>query len=62
MTVNMGGIDRVVRAIIGVSLVAWALYGGPLWAWIGVVPILTAATGRCPAYVPFGFSTRAKEK
>ncbi|MBP1607018.1 MAG: hypothetical protein H6Q08_2392, partial [Acidobacteria bacterium] len=25
MTVNMGGIDRTVRAIIGVALIAWAL-------------------------------------
>jgi hypothetical protein len=31
--------------------------GGPAWAWIGVVPLLTAAVGWCPAYVPFGIST-----
>jgi hypothetical protein len=62
MTINMGGIDRVVRAIVGVVLVGWALSGGPLWAWIGALPLLTAATGRCPAYLPFGFSTRAKQK
>jgi hypothetical protein len=34
--------------------------GGPVWAWIGVVPLLTAVIGWCPAYVPFGFSTRGK--
>jgi len=62
MTVNMGGIDRTVRAIIGVALIAWALSGGPWWAWIGVVPLATAATGWCPAYAPFGFSTCAKKK
>lgn len=62
MTLNMGGIDRIVRALVGVALVGWALSGGPLWAWIGVIPLLTAATGWCPAYLPFGFSTRAKQK
>jgi hypothetical protein len=50
-----------VRAIVGVALVGWALTGGPVWAWIGVVPLLTAATGWCPAYLPFGFSTCAKK-
>lgn len=62
MTVNMGGTDRLVRAIVGAGLVWWALSGGPWWAWIGVVPLLTAATGYCPAYSPFGFSTCAKRK
>jgi len=62
MTVNMGGIDRAVRAIVGVALVGWALVGGPLWAWIGVVPPLTAATGVCPAHTPLGISTCEKRK
>jgi hypothetical protein len=62
MTVNMGGIDRGIRAVVGLALVWWALSGGPLWAWIGVVPLFTAATGWCPGYAPFGFSTRAKPK
>jgi hypothetical protein len=46
--------------VAGIALVAWALMGGPVWAWIGVVPLVTAAVGWCPAYVPFGFSTRGK--
>jgi hypothetical protein len=61
MKTNMGSIDRIVRAVAGVGLIAWALMGGPVWAWIGVVPLLTAAIGWCPAYVPFGISTCAKK-
>jgi hypothetical protein len=57
MKSNMGGIDRIVRGVAGIGLIAWALMGGPAWAWIGVVPLLTAAVGWCPAYVPFGIST-----
>jgi len=61
MQINMGGIDRTVRVLAGIGLVAWALTGGPVWAWIGVVPLATGATGRCLAYLPFGFSTRSKK-
>ena len=45
MNRNIGGIDRVLRIVIGV------------WGWIGVVPLGTGAIGWCPGYLPFGFST-----
>ena len=61
MKTNMGGVDRGVRAVAGVALIAWALMGGPVWAWIGVVPLATAAIGWCPAYLPFGISTCGKK-
>lgn len=61
MKANMGGTDRIVRGAAGIGLIAWALTGGPVWAWIGVVPLLTAAIGWCPAYLPFGISTRGKK-
>jgi hypothetical protein len=62
MKVNMGGVDRIVRGLAGVALIAWALLGGPVWAWIGVAPLATAFIGWCPAYLPFGISTRAAKK
>ena len=57
MTINVGLIDRALRAIIGLALIGWALTGGPVWAWIGVVPLLTAAIGFCPAYTLLGIRT-----
>jgi hypothetical protein len=57
MTKNIGLIDRGARAAIGIGLIAWALLGGPAWAWIGVVPLLTAGISFCPAYALFGFRT-----
>jgi hypothetical protein len=60
MKTNVGGLDRVGRLVVGVGLVAWAVTGGPVWAWIGVVPILTGALGWCPLYIPFGINTRRK--
>jgi hypothetical protein len=61
MTKNMGGVDRIVRGVAGIALIAWALMGGPVWAWIGVVPLATAVIGVCPAYLPFGITTCAKK-
>ena len=61
MKTNMGGADRIVRVVVGVALVAWALTSGPVWAWIGIVPIATAAIGWCPLYVPFGIRTCGKQ-
>ncbi len=57
MTKNIGMIDRALRALIGIGLIAWALLGGPVWAWIGVVPLATAAISFCPAYTLLGIRT-----
>jgi len=63
MTPNVGGIDRVLRVILGVALVALAVTGtiGP-WGWIGLVPLATAALGFCPLYTVLGFSTCPMKK
>jgi hypothetical protein len=62
MKLNVGGIDRILRIIVGLALVAWAaLLGGPIWAWIGVVPLATGAIGFCPLYPLIGCSTCAKK-
>ncbi len=58
MKANVGGIDRILRIVIGLALVVWtALAGGPVWAWIGVVPLATGLMGFCGAYSIFGIST-----
>jgi hypothetical protein len=57
MNANVGGIDRIVRIVAGLALIAWAILGGPAWAWIGVIPLATGVIGWCPAYLPFGIKT-----
>jgi hypothetical protein len=57
MKANVGGIDRTLRIVIGAALILWAILGGPVWAWIGVVPLATGLFGWCPAYLPLGMST-----
>ncbi len=64
MTANVGTFDRIARIIIGLALIAFALgliAPGTGWnwiGWIGVMPILTALLGTCPAYSLFGMSTK----
>jgi len=59
MKLNMGIIDRVVRAVIGLALIAATLMGWiGLWGWIGVVPLATAVVSFCPLYAALGISSR----
>ncbi|MCU0292042.1 MAG: DUF2892 domain-containing protein [Thermoanaerobaculaceae bacterium] len=57
MSRNVGGADRIVRLVLGVAIIAAGIYFKSWWGVIGVVPILTAAIGWCPAYLPFGISS-----
>jgi hypothetical protein len=60
MKANVGGIDRVVRIAVGVTLLLAAVFvEGPLrwWGLIGIVPLLTGVFRFCPAYLPFGLSS-----
>ncbi|MFZ5691689.1 MAG: YgaP family membrane protein [Pseudomonadota bacterium] len=63
MTVNMGMLDRAIRIVVGILLIAFAIpvyfpQTGWNWlGWIGVVPIVTALLGNCPAYTLLGVST-----
>ncbi|MCW8975639.1 MAG: DUF2892 domain-containing protein [Sedimenticola sp.] len=57
MKKNMGGIDRGLRALAGIGLIAWGLATQNWWGAIGIIPLFTAAISWCPAYLPFGLST-----
>lgn len=57
MTVNVGSTDRIIRIVVGVALIGWALMGGPTWAWIGVLPLATGLLRVCPAYSILGMNT-----
>ena len=64
MSENVGIVDRVVRILLGLALIAFALgFLGPAMSprwigWIGVIPLATALVGTCPLYSLLGLSTR----
>ena len=63
---NMGNIDRVIRLLVAVVIGALYLGGrlsGALAIVLGIVAVAFLATsliGWCPAYLPFGISTRKR--
>lgn len=67
MTRNMGSLDRILRFVVGIALIAYAIpIGFPStgwnWVgWIGVVPLVTSLVGNCPAYSLTGMSTCRKD-
>lgn len=55
---NVGGIDRVIRVVVGLALVVAAAMGEiGVWGWIGVIPLATGLFGFCPAYKLFGLNS-----
>ena len=67
MIKNVGTLDRLLRFIVGLVLIAYALpigfhHTGWNWVgWVGVVPLLTALVGSCPLYSLIGVKTCASK-
>lgn len=58
MTCNVGGIDRILRAIVGLGLISLVFVGPQTpWGWVGLIPLATAVLGWCPPYALLGLST-----
>ncbi len=63
MKSNVGGIDRILRIVAGLVLIALALTGTiGAWGWIGLVPLGTALFGFCPLYTVLGLNTCPMKK
>ncbi|HET9947665.1 MAG TPA: DUF2892 domain-containing protein [Longimicrobiales bacterium] len=68
MRVNMGTADRLARFLVGVAIVVLLVtrvIDGAAAVGLGLFAVLlfaTSSTGKCPGYVPFGLSTRGKER
>jgi hypothetical protein len=60
MTVNVGGIDRILRIVAGLAVLSlfFVLEGNARdWALVGFVPLFTGIFRYCPAYSLVGLST-----
>lgn len=63
MKCNSGTIDRALRVVAGLVLIALAATGVVgMWGYIGVVLVLTGAIGFCPAYTLLGMNTCGLKK
>lgn len=61
MKKNVGTLDRSIRIVLGLAILGAGYYYQTLWGLIGLVPLITAFVGRCPAYAPFGISSCNKQ-
>jgi hypothetical protein len=65
---NVGGVDRALRIVIGLALVACALgVGVPTTGfnhlgWLGLLPLLTGLLGYCPVYAIAEISTAPRKR
>ncbi len=58
MKVNVGGIDRILRILVGIVLITLTVRGTiGAWGWIGVVALATGLFRFCPAYTVLGVKT-----
>jgi hypothetical protein len=60
MKANVGGIDRVLRIVVGLALLSlfFVLDGNArYWGLVGIVPLLTGFLRFCPMYSLLGIST-----
>jgi len=61
MEKNIGSIDKALRVLVGLVLIALVFVGPQtVWGWIGVPVILIALFGWCPLYKVLGVSTCKK--
>lgn len=70
ISVNEHNIDRIVRFVLALVLIAWGIFQWPValgmpWALIayilGAVFIVTSVIGFCPLYRIVNFSTAGKK-
>jgi hypothetical protein len=56
---NLGPVDRTIRILIGLALLA-LVWTGPEtpWGYVGLLPLLTGAFGYSPTYAIFHLSSR----
>lgn len=57
MSKNVGKIDRTIRALAGLVIIALGVFFQSWWGAVGFLPLATAALGWCPPYSLLGVNT-----
>ncbi len=63
MQQNVGSVDRTIRIVAGLVLIALVFVGPQTpWGWIGIIPLATAFMSWCPLYSLLGMRTSAADE
>jgi membrane-associated protease RseP (regulator of RpoE activity) len=57
MNKNVGGIDRILRIVVGLVVLATVWIVPTPWGWLGLIPLLTGLLNFCPLYTLLGVNT-----
>ena len=58
---NVGNVDRGIRSLLGMVLIALAIRGTiGYWGYAGVALLLTGGVAFCPLYALLGFRTTSR--
>ena len=57
MKKNMGTIDRLLRAVVGIIIITAGFVYQNWWGAVGAIPLITSLISWCPIYKPFKIST-----
>jgi hypothetical protein len=60
MQINVGNADRIIRVAIGLALLSLPFWLDTPWRWLGLIglmPLITGLSGRCPGYRLLGMRT-----
>ena len=61
MKKNIGTIDKILRALIGVAVILLGILYSSWWGLLGLIPLFTVFIGWCPLYTPFNISTKKND-
>jgi hypothetical protein len=62
MKSNVGGLDRGIRIVAGLAILAAGFYFKSWWGLVGLIPLATGILRWCPAYLPFGISSCGQQE
>ncbi len=60
MQKNEGTLDRAIRIIVGLALIAGFFLNSGSYSWlylVGIIPLVTGLLGSCPVYTILGIKT-----
>jgi hypothetical protein len=64
MKANVGGVDKILRIVVGLGLLSLILIlegNARWWGLVGLVPLATGVINFCPLYTLIGLSTSPKK-
>ena len=62
MKCNVGGVDKTIRIVVGLVIIAAGLLLKSWWGLVGVILLMTGLVNFCLLYVPFKINTAKKNQ